>query len=89
MRTAEKRRIRVLMLLAIAAGLAGLVAYYASPGKKASPGGRGKTDPDGRVDDDQRGHRPGSLRKAGGTSGSRPFRPLRDLLKQRPSSMDR
>ena len=47
MRTAEKRRIRVLMLLAIAAGLAGLVAYYASPGKKASPGEEARPTPTG------------------------------------------
>ena len=47
MRTAEKRRIRVLMLLAIAAGLAGLVAYYASPGKKASPREEARPTPTG------------------------------------------
>ena len=35
------------MLLAIAAGLAGLVAYYASPGKKASPGEEARPTPTG------------------------------------------
>ena len=47
MRTAARKHTRVLMLLAIAAGLAGLVAYYASPGKKASPGEEARPTPTG------------------------------------------
>ena len=45
MRTVERRRIRVFMSLAIAAGLTGLVAYYTSPGEKASPAEEARPNP--------------------------------------------
>ena len=72
MRTAERRRIRVLMSLAIAAGLTGLVAYYTSPWGEGKPRGGGKAEPNGKVQDDQRGHRPDCRGEPGGDSRPSP-----------------
>ncbi len=37
MRESERKSILVMVVVAVAAGLAGLIAYYAAPGEKQQP----------------------------------------------------
>ena len=48
MYTAKGKSIRVLTVLGVIAGLAGLVAYYASPGERASSGEEARPNPTGK-----------------------------------------
>ena len=46
-----------------------------------------KAEPDGKVNNDRRRDRPGSPRRAGGSSGNRPLRRRPDFLKHRPAAI--